>query len=101
MSDNFTSPPSSVIPESTQHVTPKSSHDHHSGGTGTEAPAPSHTDVPVQTQPAPPRKIDENTDINTLTDEEIRQLNEQAVSNAMEVQDERVRETSRYYTYLC
>jgi Cu/Ag efflux protein CusF len=51
---------------------------------------PSQTDTPIQAQPHPPRKIDENTDINTLTDEEIRQLNEQAVTNAMQVQDERV-----------
>ena len=51
---------------------------------------PNPTDAPIQAQAQPPRKIDENTDINTLTDEEIRQLNEQAVTNAMQVQDKRV-----------
>ena len=55
-----------------------------------QAPEHSQTDVSIQAQPQPPRRIDENTDINTLTDEEIRQLNEQAVTNAMQVQDARV-----------
>lgn len=47
-------------------------------------------DEPVQAQPAPPRQIDENTDLKTLTDEEIKHLNEMAEQSAMKVQDERV-----------
>jgi Cu/Ag efflux protein CusF len=54
-----------------------------------QSTGPTRTDAPIQAQPSP-RKIDETTDINTLTDEEIRHLNEQAVTNAMQVQDERV-----------
>jgi len=45
---------------------------------------------PLPTQSAAPRQIDENTDLKTLTDEEIKQLNEMAEQSAMKIQDERV-----------
>jgi hypothetical protein len=66
MSDNHQAPPTQPPAEATQ------------------------TDPPIQAQPTPPRQIDENTDLKTLTDEEIKQLNEMAEQSAMKVQDERV-----------
>lgn len=50
---------------------------------------PSSSDEPREAVPA--REINENTDINTLTDEEIRRLNEQFEQDATRVQDDRVR----------
>lgn len=50
---------------------------------------PSSSDEPREAVPA--REINEDTDINTLTDEEIRRLNEQFEQDATRVQDDRVR----------
>jgi hypothetical protein len=62
-----------------------------------QAPQSSATPAPTDSeqQSVPARAIDENTDLSTLTDEEIRRLNEEALNNAQQVQDERVSSLER------